>query len=187
MQFIVYFTGAIQVNKALDRETKDSYALIVKAKDSGSPSRFATASVTIRITDVNDNKPKFNENPFTFRLAENAASQTQIGQITATDKDIGVNADLEFKSLTTGSPITVEPNGIVKVSGKLDYEATKKYTLNVQVSDRGNPKLTDTSTIIVEVRATCPHSGNYLYVLYVFKINLKSILRMLKIKHQNID
>ena len=53
-QFNMRSTGEIYVNKALDREVKSSYDLIISATDGAFVS---TATVRVSILDANDNPP----------------------------------------------------------------------------------------------------------------------------------
>jgi len=55
-------SGEILLAGALDRETTPSYSLLVKASDGANT---ATATVTLTVTDVNDNSPVFN--PASYR------------------------------------------------------------------------------------------------------------------------
>lgn len=50
----------------MDRETKDQYLVIIQAKDMvGQPGAFsATATVTINLSDINDNPPKFQQREY---------------------------------------------------------------------------------------------------------------------------
>ena len=50
----------------MDRETKDQYLVIIQAKDMvGQAGAFsATATVTINLSDMNDNPPKFEESEY---------------------------------------------------------------------------------------------------------------------------
>ena len=125
---------------------------MIKAKDNGSPSKSATAAVDITIQDVNDNSPKFTRRPFTFQVQEDATVQTIVGRITASDRDIGSNAQLFYELVGNGGPISVDGNGDVKIIGGIDYEATKRYAFDVKVSDNGSPKLSSFGKLIVEVR-----------------------------------
>ncbi len=45
--------------KHLDRETKDSYNVTIKAMDQGSPQLSNFTSLLILVLDVNDNPPEF--------------------------------------------------------------------------------------------------------------------------------
>jgi len=53
-QFAVRRNGEVNVNRELDRETKETYVLTVAATDGAF---VTTATVTIEILDANDNAP----------------------------------------------------------------------------------------------------------------------------------
>lgn len=57
------FLGVIRMASQMDRETKDQYLVIIQAKDMvGQPGAFsATATVTINLSDINDNPPEFQQ------------------------------------------------------------------------------------------------------------------------------
>ena len=52
---------AIQVSGPLDRESRDTWHVWLEARDGGSPSRVAHRNITIRVVDVNDCAPVFEE------------------------------------------------------------------------------------------------------------------------------
>lgn len=58
---LFFFLGVIRMASHMDRETKDQYLVIIQAKDMvGQPGALsATATVTINLSDINDNPPKF--------------------------------------------------------------------------------------------------------------------------------
>lgn len=62
----VSFLGVIRMASEMDRETKDQYLVIIQAKDMvGQAGAFsATATVTINLSDVNDNPPKFQQREY---------------------------------------------------------------------------------------------------------------------------
>ncbi len=90
------------MNKKLDHENIKSYNLRIKARDNGSPSRQGFCTVTITVTDVNDNPPSFISNPFRMSVFENASIGFSIGNIQATDKDSNDNANIDYETLTKG-------------------------------------------------------------------------------------
>ena len=53
-------SGELRTTWALDREEKAEYSLIIKAQDMGQDIQLTgTTAVTVRVVDVNDNKPVF--------------------------------------------------------------------------------------------------------------------------------
>jgi len=59
--------------KVLDRESRSSYVYRVVASDNGFQS--ATMTLSITISDINDNDPFFLNTPYFFSVNENANSQ----------------------------------------------------------------------------------------------------------------
>uniref|UniRef100_A0A8D2PSE5 Cadherin domain-containing protein n=1 Tax=Zosterops lateralis melanops TaxID=1220523 RepID=A0A8D2PSE5_ZOSLA len=76
-------TGWITVSGPLDRESVEHYFFGVEARDHGSPSLSASASVTITVMDVNDNRPEFTQKEYFIRLNEDAAVGTSVLSVTA--------------------------------------------------------------------------------------------------------
>ena len=69
-KFSILRDGTITVREALDYETDFQYSLIIEAADGGFPSLMSTATVTIVITDVNDNPPVFTNPDAPILIAE---------------------------------------------------------------------------------------------------------------------
>uniref|UniRef100_A0A3B4YDT1 Cadherin-7-like n=1 Tax=Seriola lalandi dorsalis TaxID=1841481 RepID=A0A3B4YDT1_SERLL len=82
----------------MDREAREQYLVVVQVKDmlglSGGYSSSTT--VTVSLTDVNDNGPTFQHHLYAFAVPENAAVGTTVGRIMAQDGDIGVNARMTY-------------------------------------------------------------------------------------------
>lgn len=68
-------TGVISTAKALDYETTTSYALVIKATDNGTPINTSSMTLTITITNVNDNAPKCPSSFLYATVPENAVNQ----------------------------------------------------------------------------------------------------------------
>ncbi|XP_004686593.1 PREDICTED: protocadherin alpha-13, partial [Condylura cristata] len=62
---------SLVLDSALDRESVSNYALVVTARDQGSPPLWATASVSVEVADVNDNAPAFAQPEYTVFVREN--------------------------------------------------------------------------------------------------------------------
>uniref|UniRef100_A0A8C8LWP6 Cadherin-22 n=1 Tax=Oncorhynchus tshawytscha TaxID=74940 RepID=A0A8C8LWP6_ONCTS len=132
-------TGLIRTAVAdLDRETQDRYELVVMATDMAGQMGGLSGSttVTIVITDVNDNPPRFPQKMYQFSVSEGAAVGTPVGRVIATDADMGENTDMSylikdeeggelFKVTTDGD--TQEAVITIKKNGPLDFESYQKH------------------------------------------------------------
>lgn len=69
------------VKKLLDRETQAMYDFTLTAYDGGSPTRNASITLRVLITDANDNSPKFQKDTYMVELLENARPHTAVIQV----------------------------------------------------------------------------------------------------------
>ncbi|KAI2798748.1 Cadherin EGF LAG seven-pass G-type receptor 2 [Blomia tropicalis] len=89
-------SGVIRTNKSLDRETTAKYDLKVIAFDRGTPSLSSTIVVQVTIDDCNDNPPRFASDRLRFYVPENSPIGSVVGELRATDADVGPNAKIEY-------------------------------------------------------------------------------------------
>uniref|UniRef100_A0AAR5P542 Cadherin domain-containing protein n=2 Tax=Dendroctonus ponderosae TaxID=77166 RepID=A0AAR5P542_DENPD len=133
-------SGWLYLNGTLDRESKDSYNLVVAAKDNGLPSQTATSQVTIEVLDINDNDPLFAEEDYAFKIEENLARGTFVGRIQATDADSGLNSDLRYNLIPANSSFQINAiNGEITTKDILDREMKEYYDLVAEARDQGQP------------------------------------------------
>jgi hypothetical protein len=143
-------SGEISVvdNTLLDYESQTSYTLVVRVGDGTFNS--ATQSVTINVSDANDEIPAVDAGQ-TLSVDENTAATTVIGTLTATDADAG--SVFSGWEITGGSGQGVfvinAATGAVSVAGALDYELAQSYTLNVRVSDGSNTSSSETVSVTI--------------------------------------
>lgn len=102
--------GWIHLRGELDRETCDYYDLTIVVNDNGTPSASATTHVIINVLDANDNDPVFVHDSYEFTVEENANRNTVIGAVSATDIDLGINAELKYNLIPDNSSFHVNPN-----------------------------------------------------------------------------
>lgn len=70
--FPFFFKGGISVSEVLDYELCKKFFLVVEAKDGGTPALSAVATVSINLTDVNDNPPRFSQDVYSAVISEDA-------------------------------------------------------------------------------------------------------------------
>lgn len=133
--------GDIYTTRFLDREDKPKYVFIAYAWDSSPSPLTSTTTVVINVGDKNDLRPVFASSSYIFQVQERTPIGTVIGHVTATDGDIGLNAQVEYYMVTSRliprMPIGVNASGVIMVSGELDYEVSSMYTFVIAAVDLG--------------------------------------------------
>ena len=95
-KFGIFPDGKVYLKEYLDRETKAYYAITVLAYDKGIPERSSTATVVVYVADENDNSPILvSENDVVY-VDENSSPETVVGRVSASDADVGRNAELTY-------------------------------------------------------------------------------------------
>ncbi|XP_075712364.1 protocadherin gamma-B2-like isoform X27 [Rhinoderma darwinii] len=142
------------LEKSLDREAESIYELTLTAVDGGNPKQTGTMMIMVVVTDFNDNVPIFTQNIYKVSVKENIPVNSTILQVSASDKDEGVNAQITYSFSTTANNILqtfiINPNnGEIKTKKHLDYEVMKNYEVSVQAKDGGG--LAAHAKVLIEV------------------------------------
>uniref|UniRef100_A0A8C2Z8K1 Cadherin EGF LAG seven-pass G-type receptor 2 n=1 Tax=Cyclopterus lumpus TaxID=8103 RepID=A0A8C2Z8K1_CYCLU len=146
-------SGVIRTKGLVDREEVEAYMLLVEANDQGRDPgpRSATATVHIVVEDDNDNAPQFSEKRYVVQVPEDMTPNTEILQVTATDRDRGSNAVVHFSIMsgnTRGQFYIDAQTGNMDLVSHLDYEANKEYTIRIRAQDGGRPPLSNISGLV---------------------------------------
>ena len=148
-------TGLISVDKNIDYERISRYTLSIRAEDcalindqnkSQTVVRFDTATVTILISDINDNGPEFINSPFIVSVMENTipANAGYLKTIQAFDNDSNlINRFIHFLIMSNGSVLfrINSTSGDLFLLKPLDREIQAEYDLTVIAMDSGMPIL----------------------------------------------
>ncbi|XP_036372718.1 LOW QUALITY PROTEIN: protocadherin-7-like [Megalops cyprinoides] len=143
----------------LDREERESYVFVVMAVDGGDPPRSASVTVSLFVTDVNDNAPivTFPSNGSYTLLPPSSSTGTIVRTVVARDADAGVNAELTFR-LVGGNPFQLfeveAAGGAVWLARPLEPRHRGLHRLVVRVTDGGSPPRCCTALLHVYVNHT---------------------------------
>ncbi|XP_053661201.1 cadherin-99C [Anopheles marshallii] len=144
-------SGVISVIRKLDREDLTRYQLIIRAEDNGGLASSAT--VNIKVTDINDKNPEFDERklPYVFAVDE-GKENIAIGTVHATDADEGMNAEITY-TIPSDIPFKIDSKtGEVRTKMALDYEKQKEYRFVVTAKDGAPEPRLGTASVTVKVR-----------------------------------
>nr|XP_016847668.1 PREDICTED: cadherin-23 isoform X1 [Anolis carolinensis]XP_016847669.1 PREDICTED: cadherin-23 isoform X1 [Anolis carolinensis] len=131
-------TGVVWLRQPLDRETKSEFTVEFSVSDSQG---VIKGSVNIQVGDVNDNAPRFHNQPYSVRIPENTPVGTPIFIVNATDPDQGAGGSVLYSFQPSSNFFTIDSGrGIVSVIRALDYEVTQAYQLQVNATDQDKTK-----------------------------------------------
>lgn len=112
---------------------------------------LSSARVNIKLLDMNDNAPVFDEPHYKFNVVESAPIGLKIGHVQATDKDYGIFGEIQYSLTGFGSNLfkTDKNTGGLYVANTLDYETQRSYSLTLVAKDGGGKGTT--TSIFIEV------------------------------------
>ncbi|XP_062869869.1 protocadherin Fat 3 [Trichomycterus rosablanca] len=139
----------------LNREVQDKYVLSIKAK--ASSNLETSARVHVEILDMNDLRPLFSPTMYTITVPESTPVGVSVGQVTATDADIGSNGKFYYFFREFVEQFAVHPtSGIIYLTSKANADENKKFELEVLAVDRGikvyeNNGVSSTAKVVINI------------------------------------
>jgi hypothetical protein len=184
-------------NAVFDRELRSDFSLTLVCHDDGVPSLSSSRDLVVRVTDANDNPPRFERASYSGAVAEELPPGQPLVRLVASDLDIGDNGRVEFAlcdfemgpqtdgAKRTGMTSTVSRHplvtvdrktGLVSTSAALDFEGTNgrpTFELCVVAFDQGQPTpLSATATLnvtVIDVNDRAPMFSQQTYSFGTFE------------------
>ncbi|XP_044218801.1 protocadherin alpha-8-like [Thunnus albacares] len=149
-------TYSVVTQGFLDRELVSHYEITIKATDCGEPPLSTVKTLNIQISDINDNRPHFDQNPLQFYLLENNVAGTSMFSVSAIDNDVNENAAISYHILRgeNGNEMSSflninSDNGHITALKSFDFETLKTFQFQVVATDSGTPSLSSNVTVNV--------------------------------------
>ncbi|XP_034086584.1 protocadherin alpha-5-like [Gymnodraco acuticeps] len=145
------------VDGPLDRENISLYNVTITATDEGNPPLSSIRVITVHVSDVNDNAPRFMEPVINVYVKENSAVGSVIHAIRAFDPDLDRNSKLTYKLLKS-SPRNIPISSVLNINSEtgdivslqsFNYEELNTFQFKVQATDSGVPPLSSNVTVNV--------------------------------------
>ncbi|XP_028816552.1 protocadherin alpha-8-like isoform X12 [Denticeps clupeoides] len=141
----------------LDREKTSRYDVTVVAKDAGQPPLSSARTISVTVTDVNDNSPEFSSSPYTFYVPENNVPGELMFSVSAFDADLHENSLIQYHVCRDCAQeneyahfVSVNSeNGNVHGLKSFDFETTKTFQFHVAATDGGAPPRSTNVTVLV--------------------------------------
>ncbi|XP_055449636.1 protocadherin Fat 1 isoform X3 [Psammomys obesus] len=131
-------TGLISLVRALDYEQFQQHKIFVRAVDGGMPPLSSDVIVTVDVTDLNDNPPRFEQQIYEAKISEHAAHGHFVMCVKACDADSSDLDKLEYSILSGNDHKSFamdSETGIITLSNLRRHALKPFYSLNVSVSD----------------------------------------------------
>jgi hypothetical protein len=154
-------TGALSVNNSsiLNYEASPAFNLIIQVQDNGQGSLISQATVTVNLTDINENPNISNQ---IFFIDEFSPIGTQVGLIVASDPDEGQLLTYNLLSGNIENAFSLsQETGLLTVGNQnaLDYDINPSFYLVVEVTDDGNGNLTNQALITINLNELASDGG----------------------------
>ncbi|XP_037833227.1 protocadherin alpha-7 isoform X13 [Kryptolebias marmoratus] len=148
---------SLVTKSSLDRETQSNFVITVVATDAGQPSLSCEKTISVVVSDVNDNSPKFLLSPYTFYVTEGNDPGASVFSVKAVDHDEYENAHIAYQILREAgqdnnlvSFLNINPEtGDIVALKSFDFETLKTFQFRVVATDSGAPSLSSNVTVNV--------------------------------------
>lgn len=166
-------SGEVYLVEPVDFEEHTQLSYTVEVLDGITVTPIRTPLV-IAITNVNDNRPMFDQRVYKFNIREDIAAPVAgfpIQRVVATDRD---NGDVLIYSLVESlhpssfSLFTMNPsNGLISLSNQatpssIDREVLPIHTLTVAVRDNGTTPLMDYARVVITIQDSNDHAPQFM-------------------------
>ncbi|KAM5140656.1 calsyntenin-1 isoform 4-T4 [Mantella aurantiaca] len=157
--------GVIRSTQKLDCELQKDYTFTIQAYDCGkgpegsSAKKSHKATVHIQVNDVNEYAPVFKEKSYKATVIE-GKKYDSILKVEAVDADCSPQFSqiCSYEIVTPDVPFTIDKDGFIKNTEKLNYGKERQYKLTVTAYDCGKKRATEDILVKINIKPTCKAS-----------------------------
>ncbi|XP_053285311.1 protocadherin gamma-A2-like [Pleuronectes platessa] len=162
---------SLVTDSELDRERSSEYNITVSCSDEGVPSLSSSVTLTLQISDVNDNAPVFERSSYEAYIVENNTPGLSVFTVKARDADWNQNARVSYileDSSVNGVPVSSyvsvsADSGVIHAVRTFDYEQIKDFQFRVKAQDGGSPPLSSNVTVTILIQDQNDNPPQVLY------------------------
>ena len=162
---------SLVTDSELDRERSSEYNITVSCSDEGVPSLSSSVTLSLQISDVNDNAPVFERSSYEAYIVENNTPGLSVFTVKATDADWNQNARVSYileDSSVNGVPVSSyvsvsADSGVIHAVRSFDYEQIKDFHFRVKAQDGGSPPLSSNVTVKILIQDQNDNPPQVLY------------------------
>uniref|UniRef100_A0A6Q2XFQ2 Calsyntenin-1 n=1 Tax=Esox lucius TaxID=8010 RepID=A0A6Q2XFQ2_ESOLU len=154
--------GVIRAKDKLDCELQKEHTFTIQAYDCGegpdgeNMKKSHKATVHIQVSDVNEYSPVFKEKSYKATVIE-GKKYDSILKVEAVDADCSFQFSqiCSYEIVTPDVPFTVDKDGFIKNTEKLNYSKERMYKLTVTAYDCGKNRASEDVLVKINIKPTC--------------------------------
>ncbi|KAJ8259683.1 hypothetical protein GJAV_G00172230 [Gymnothorax javanicus] len=154
--------GVIRAKEKLDCELQKEHTFTIQAYDCGegpdgeNMKKSHKATVHVQVNDVNEYSPVFKEKSYKATVIE-GKTYDSILRVEAVDADCSFQYSqiCSYEIVTPDVPFTIDKEGYIKNTEKLNYSKERMYKLTVTAYDCGKNRASEDVLVKVDVKPTC--------------------------------
>ncbi|NXN07143.1 PCDGK protein, partial [Indicator maculatus] len=152
--------GTLYLLTSLDHEDQVEFSMMVQVQDGGSPPLATNVSVSVFVTDVNDNPPTVlypqpnATDTHTDVVPPGTPAGYMVTKVVAVDADAGYNAWISYTLLQATDPSLFSVglhSGEILTARQLREDDAPQHTLVILLKDHGEPVLSSSATVSISV------------------------------------
>lgn len=145
------YSGKVVLKSSLDFESVQELKLKITASDQA---HQAQTTLTIKVTDVNDNPPVFSQSAYHATLPDgHSTNLIDLLTLNTTDLDYGENSRVKYSILNPTSGFSIGMyDGVLRVNqSNVTLTNGGDFQLTIRASDMGSPSLHSLASVRVKV------------------------------------
>ncbi|XP_041063429.1 calsyntenin-1 isoform X2 [Carcharodon carcharias] len=154
--------GVIRSKEKMDCELQKEYTFTIQAydcgegPDGGNMKKSHKANVHIQVNDINEYSPVFKEKSYKATIIE-GKKYDSILRVEAIDADCSPQFSqiCSYEIVTPDVPFTIDKDGYIKNSEKINYSKDRQYKLAVTAYDCGKKRSMEDVLVKINIKPTC--------------------------------
>ena len=163
-------TGEMYNVQLIDAELVDEYIITVEAQYTEYLTAVSYATVTVRVTDINDNAPYFVPSPLYNTMILEADGMQEVLTVNCMDNDTITNISYSIVAGNVDQIFDINSVGVIFSTNPFDYEQTSSYTLTINCNDGGLVSRSATAQAVVVIIPQNDHVPEFSSNRYVFVV-----------------
>ncbi|XP_072100892.1 calsyntenin-1 isoform X4 [Mobula birostris] len=154
--------AVLRSKEVMDCELQKEYTFTIQAYDCGegpdgeNMKKSHKANVHIQVNDVNEYSPVFKEKSYKATVVE-GKKYDSILRVEAIDADCSPQYSqiCSYEIVTPDVPFTIDKDGFIKNTDKVNYSKDRQYKLAVTAYDCGKKRSTEDVLVKINIKPTC--------------------------------